>query len=105
MRKFIAGWIIIVTILAHTQCSIPKFDTYTRTVAVSSTEFHINKALVELTYITRDKALVERFIDARKVGDVSSQEFSKLTVWANSHKHHVVDITLNKFQTIEFYGK
>jgi len=91
---------IAVALLAMASCS-----TTDNSSAVPSSAFTKAKYLTELTYITKDKGLVQRWRQAFVSGQTNHSEFQVLNVWAKSKDRATILETIELHLNSEFVGQ
>lgn len=71
----------------------------------SSTDFTRAKYLTELSYLTRDKELVQTYHDAYLSGQTSRVEFKELNKWSKGRDREIILETIEWFLELEFEGQ
>ena len=71
----------------------------------SSTDFTRAKYLTELSYLTRDKELVQTYRDAYLSGQTSRVEFKELNKWSKGRNREIILETIEWFLELEFEGQ
>lgn len=71
----------------------------------SSADFIRAKYLTELSYLTRDKELVQTYATAYLSGQTSRVEFKELNTWSKGRDREIILETIEWFLELEFEGQ
>ena len=84
---------------------LPSCSSLNNSSEASSSSFTKAKYLTELTYITRDKALVQRYKESYISARTNFSEFAVLNEWSYDRDKEVILETIELFLKLEFAGQ
>jgi len=102
IRKNLFLFVIIFSVIFAV---LPSCSTLNNSSKSSSSSFTKAKYLTELTYITRDKDLVQRYKVSYISGQTNQSEFVVLNEWSYDRDKEAILETIELFLKLEFAGQ
>tara|TARA_B100001287_G_C22332994_1_gene367146 strand:- start:89 stop:412 length:324 start_codon:yes stop_codon:yes gene_type:complete len=102
IRKNLFLFVIVFSVIFTV---LPSCSTLNNSSKSSSSSFTKAKYLTDLTYITRDKDLVQRYKEAYISGQTNRPEFIVLNEWSYDRDKEVILETIELFLELEFVGQ